>query len=101
MITSCSQGISHSVGFSCQCIDNQLLVILSPPSHLRVRFDDMFKIIGDVLPLSAFVVKGHVVGSQMLERRSNVDLWTTCDTNPYMRKSQGVQFFDKLQKLFA
>ena len=73
-------GDSHPVGSVGECLDDQLLILLAPCAHPRVRVDDRDNIVDDVLLLPSFVVNGHLKRRQRLQSRSNVDFRATCDT---------------------
>ena len=50
-------GHSHPIGLLGERLDDQLLILVSPFSHPRVRVDDRGDILNDVLLLPSFVVK--------------------------------------------
>ena len=85
-------GDSHPVGPVGECLDDQLLILLSPFAHPRVRVDDRRNILDDVLLLPSFIVKGHLKRRQGLESSSDINFWSTCET--YMNIWEGK--FDKL-----
>src|SRR5712692_8334090 len=49
----------HAVGFFCEDIDDQLLVLCFPPFVFSMRVNDRLDVILDVLLLSSLVVQGN------------------------------------------
>src|SRR5713226_7171274 len=49
----------HAVGFFCEDVDNQLLMLCSPPFVFTMRVDDRLDVIFDVLLLSSLVMQGN------------------------------------------
>ena len=43
--------------------------------------NDIFDVIEDILLLSGFVMEGHVERCEGFENSSDVDFWSTCNTN--------------------
>jgi len=85
-------GHSHPIGSVREHLNDQILILVSPFAHPRVRVDDRVDILDDVLHLSSLVVKGHLKRRQWLQSNSDVDFRATGDT--YMKIWEGK--FDKL-----
>jgi hypothetical protein len=85
-------GTHIPVGFVGECLDDQILILVSPVAHLRVRVDDRGDILDNVLLLSSFIMKGHLKRRRGLQSSSDVDFGSTCDT--YMKIWEGK--FDEL-----
>ena len=53
----------HPISSLCQDVDDELLMLRFPPSHLSMRINGELDIILDIISLSALVVYGNRSGS--------------------------------------
>ena len=63
---SFTSGHSHPTGFRGEGLNDQILILLSPFAHPRVRMDDRADILDDVPLLPSFIVKGDSKSRQGL-----------------------------------
>jgi hypothetical protein len=76
----------HAVGSYRKSIDNQLLVLISPPPHVLVRVNDGPDKVNDILSLPALIMEGYAIFwcRQGLKGGSNVDFGSTCDAKMHI-----------------
>ena len=67
-------------------IDDQFLVGRLPSLHIRIRVYDRFDIVVDIFQLSSLVVKGYGTETQGFEDGHDVDLGSTGDAYPQIRR---------------
>src|SRR6266404_4143461 len=93
----------HSVSPFGKCICNHFLVIVAPPLHhcLRVRIHHRIDVVDDVLPLSAFLVKGDTMTCQWCKRSSDIELRTARDAYVKTRQAKVNERLDKGKDLFT
>jgi hypothetical protein len=64
-----------------------MFFILFPQAHkfTRARIDDRSDVVGNIILLPTFVLKGNCLRRERLKRFADVDLWATCNTDTKAR----------------
>ena len=92
---------SHSAGFSCQYLNDKLLVFLSPFFHITIHANDEFDIFCNVLDLSGLSMQWNRTECQRAEDKLNISLWSACDTNPHVWNLQSDELLHHAQDFFT
>src|SRR5712691_4574798 len=92
---------SHPAGFSCQFLNDKLLVFLSPFLHITIRANDRFDVFCNVLSLTVLSMQRNRTKCQRAEDNLDVGLGSARDTNPHIRNMQSDEFLDKCQDFFT
>ena len=91
----------HSVGSFGERLDDESLILLTPPLQPLVRINDRTDVIDDVFLLSVLVVEGDAVGCQGIKGGSYVNFGTTCDTYVKIWEADTDKVLNKVKHLFS
>jgi hypothetical protein len=87
----------HPVGFFCEDVDDQLLVLRCPSYVFWMCVDDRLDIVLDVSLLSSLVMKGDIERNQGIEDILDITFRSTCDTYMQIRGLQLDKFLYEVQ----